>query len=377
MNILYLITTFEKGVGGHYFSLQSTVESLVPEVNPVVINIGRTESPVIDNFSCTRHQFIYKYYNFVSIQKRIEEVIHNEKIDKIHCFDDRAYLFVRNSRLKDIPVALTKCGGPNPRYFPRISNLILFSRENSNFFQAKAGYKNIHLVPNRTLPFEPADDKVLQLKKLLNLDNNSLIFLRIARISHFYYKSLRQSLNLIRHIKGAQLIIIGQVIEEEVYQKIKQQTDDRVHIVRDEYYYKNAKEIIPICDFYIGTGRGIMEATSLKKIVLSPVVDRAYPALITEKSFPSFFNTNFSERNVTNLSDSELLQEVRQAVNSPKKREELSAFAYKIYNKEFNVKTKKEWYLSFYRHLCDGTNNHFIDKCRHFLFFHYHYFTQA
>lgn len=377
MNILYLITTFEKGVGGHYFSLQSTLESLVPDINPVVINIGRTKSPVIESLSCTKHQFIYKYYNFIRIQKKINEVIQSEKIERIHCFDDRAYLFVRNSLFGNIPVVLTKCGGPNPKYFPKVSNLILFSKENANFFQAKAVTENIFLIPNRTLPFKPSGEKVQKLKERLNLNKNSPVFLRIARISPFYFKSLKQSISLIKNINNAQLVIVGQIVDEDIYEKLKKLANKKVHIVTDETYYRNAKEIIPICDFYIGTGRGIMEATSLKRIVLSPVVDRKYPALVTETSFESFFSTNFSERNISSLSDFELLEEVKQAVDSLEKRQELSTFSEKIFNQNFNLITKRKWYLSFYKNLKQGANTDFADKFCHFLFFHYHYFTQG
>ena len=377
MKVLYIISTFEKGIGGHYFSLQSTIESLYPEIEPTVVNIGRVESPIINNMDVPTYQFLYKYANFKNIQKRILKIIQEHQIERIHCFDDRAYLFIRNHKFKGIPVAITKCGGPNPKYFPRVSNLILFSKENLNSIQGKKGYKNIYLVPNRSLPFNPSKIKVSKLRKQLNLGNDSLVFLRIARISHFYFKSLQQSIDLVKNIDGAQLIIIGQTIDGEVLSKLKDLANEKIHIVNDEFYYKNAKDIIPICDFYIGTGRGIMEATSLKKIVLTPVVDRKFPALINKKSFPGFFNTNFSERNVSSLSNYKLLEEVKEAVNSYEKRKELSDFSHEIYNQEFNISSKKDWYLDFYQNLSLSSDMNIIDRLKHFLFFHYYYISQA
>ena len=377
MRVLYLISTFEKGVGGHYFSLQSTLESLTPEVKSIVVNIGRMESPVISSLNCPKYQFIYKYFNFIKIQQNILDIIQEYQIDRIHCFDDRAYLFIRNYRFKNIPVALTKCGGPNPKYFPKVDNLILFSEENKLSFKNRQGYKNTYLIPNRILPFSPDIKKVDNLKKKLNIEDDFKVFLRIARISHYYKESIFQSIRLVEKIPEATLIIVGQVIDEEVFNQIKEKGIERVHIVDEERYYKNAKELIPVCNFYIGTGRGIMEATSLKKIVLSPVMKRDYPALVTKKTFKSFFNTNFSERNVSLLSSSEILNEVNEVIKSDKKQENLSNFSFKMFNENFNLKTTKDWYLKFYENLSEGSNTNFKDKCKHFMFFHYYYISQA
>jgi len=377
MRVLYLISTFEKGMGGHYYSLESTLKSLKPEIEAVVINIGRMESPVISSLDCPKYQFIYKYFNFIKIQKRIARIIQEHQIDRIHCFDDRAYLFIRNYRFKNTPVALTKCGGPNPKYFPKVDNLILFSEENKQKFKNREGYKNTYLVPNRILPFSPNMEKVNSLKKKLNIENDSMVFLRIARISHYYKESIFQSIRLVEKIPEATLIIVGQVIDAEVLNQIRDKGLDRVHIVDGKEYYKNAKEIIPICNFYIGTGRGVMEATSLKKIVLSPVMKRDYPALVTKNTFRSFFNTNFSERNISQLSNSELLHELNEVIQSNKKQESLSNFSFQMFNENFNLKAKKDWYLKFYKNLSEASNTNFMDKCIHFLFFHYHYISQA
>jgi hypothetical protein len=377
MRVLYLISTFEKGMGGHYYSLESTLKSLKPKVDAVVINIGRMESPVISSLDCPKYQFIYKYFNFIKIQKRIESIIQEHQIDRIHCFDDRAYWFIRNYRFKNIPVALTKCGGPNPKYFPKVDNLILFSEENKQKFKNRDGYKNTYLVPNRILPFSPNMEKVNSLKIKLNIEDDSMVFLRIARISHYYKESIFQSIRLVEQIPEAILIIVGQVIDQEVLNQIREKGLDRVHIVDEKEYYKNAKEIIPICNFYIGTGRGVMEATSLKKIVLSPVMKRNYPALVTEKTFRSFFNTNFSERNISQLSNSELLRELNEVIESKKRQKSLSNFSFQMFNENFNLKAKKDWYSQFYKNLSEASNTDFIDKCTHFLFFHYHYISQA
>lgn len=377
MTILYLISTFEKGVGGHYFSLQSTLESLTPEVTPVVINIGRVESPVIDKLECQKYQFIYKYYNYLQIQRRITKVIEENNVSRIHCFDDRAYLFVRNSRFSKFPLALTKCGGPNFRFFPKVPNLILFSKENLDHFRDVPGFKNIHLIPNRSLPFQPSPAKVESLRRRIKLKEDKKVFLRITRISEFYKYSLEQSIHLVNALENAVLIIVGQVVDRDVLEFINLLGGKNVHIVTEELYYTNAKEIIPICDFYIGTGRGIMEATSLRKIVLTPVTNKKYPALVTEENFQSFFDTNFSERNIISTSNEKILEDIKEVVESPKKRDEMAEFSQQMFSKHFNIHTQKKRYLNFYDQLTEGANIAPLNRLKHFLFFHYHYITQG
>ena len=48
-----------------------------------------------------------------------------------------------------------------------------------------------------------------------------------------------------------------------------------------------------------------------------------------------------------------------------------------MFNENFNLKTKKDWYLQFYKNLSEGSNTNFKDKCKHFMFFHYYYISQA
>lgn len=377
MTVLFLITTFEKGIGGHYFSLKTTVECLASDITPIVINIGRIDSPIIKKINCLKHQFIYNYFNYYSIQKNIHTIIKENQVDRIHCFDDRAYLFIRSKRFYKIPLVLTKCGGPNPKYYPKVNNLILYSNENLKYFDRKFNNKNTFLVPNRTSPFNVSVAKVKLLKEKLNLPKDAIVFLRISRISNYYKKSIEQSIELVKNIKNGVLIIIGQEVDKELLMSIKNREVDNVHIVSDEYYYKNAKEVIPICDFYIGTGRGIMEAASLKKILLSPVSGKLYPALLNVKSFNNFFNSNFSERNKSNLSNDELLEEIIEVCNSELKRIELQEFSFDMFVSNFNIESKKKWYLHFYQNMNEGINNKFLDKWLHFIFFHYYYITQS
>ncbi|SFS55230.1 Glycosyltransferase involved in cell wall bisynthesis [Zhouia amylolytica] len=377
MNILYIITTFEKGVGGHYYSMKSTIEALKPQINPVVVNIGRNESPIIETIDCDKYQMLYKVYNFVSIQIRLKEIINKHNIQKIHCFDDRAYLFLRSIRFKNVQLILTKCGGPNLRFYPKINTLIVYSKENYEFFRSLGKTENLYLVPNRVSSFYGSDERVKDLKTRLRIKSTENVFLRISRITKYYQKSLVQSINLVKSLETSRLIIIGQVMDEEVFEELKRIKSNKIHLVTDSLYYQNAKEIIPICDFYIGTGRGLMEASSMGKVLLSPVKDSKFPAIIKEGNFNSFFSTNFSERNKLDCDEIDFLNDIRNLLESKAEMLKLQKFSKKLFDEHFNINTKKEWYLRIYTSQLKGPNLNVLDRIKHFLIFHYHYLTQG
>lgn len=380
INILYLITTFEKGIGGHYFSLSTTIEALSEEVNPIVVNIGRRESPVISNLKCKKYQLKYSY-NFYRIRKLVQNIAGENNISVIHCFDDRAYLFVRSKLFINYPCILTKCGGPNPKYFPRIDTLILYSKENYDFFKKNNKYKNIHLIPNRVDPFPSNQEKIELLKNIIKWKVNDIVLLRIARIDPYYKNSINQTINIAKglkkHYPDIKLIIIGKVSNENTFQEINAQLCENMFLITENKYLTNSKELIDICNVYIGTGRGLMEAASKAKILLTPVADRNYPALVTKETFPSFFESNFSERNHYFKNDETILSEITEAIKTESSREIHSKYAKHIFDNYFNINNKTIWYTDFYKKQQTASNLDRFDRLIHWLFFHYHYITQA
>ena len=73
-----------------------------------------------------------------------DEYITKNHIDIVHAYDYISYDAVFDSANgANIPMVLTKCGGPTVRYkalFPRVENLILFSKEDYIFFSKRKGY---------------------------------------------------------------------------------------------------------------------------------------------------------------------------------------------------------------------------------------------
>lgn len=380
INILYIITTFEKGIGGHYFSLATTIEALNDKINPIVINIGKRPSPIITNIKCKKHQLKYSY-NYFKIRKLVRDIADKNNINVIHCFDDRAYLFVRSKLFINYPCVLTKCGGPNQKYFPKISSLILYSQENYNFFIRKGRYKSIQLVPNRVSPFPSNQNKIELLKKKINWKIDDIVLLRIARIDPYYKKSIQQSINIAKCLKKyypeIKLILIGKVTNQNTLQEIKAQLGNNMFLITENDYLTNSKELIDICDVYIGTGRGLMEGASKAKILLTPVANKKYPALVTDETFPSFFESNFSERNYCSKSDEDISTEIAEAIKTKSAREIHSNYAKYIFDNHFNINNKTTWYTDFYQKLQTPPNFNRIDRFIHWLLFHYYYITQG
>jgi hypothetical protein len=382
MKILYLITTFGNGIGGHYFDLITTIESLSNEIEPVVVNIGRTNSPIISNLLCEKHQWIYKL-NYLKIRKDLEKLINKRNIEVIHCFDDRSYFFLRSKRFSNIPCIITKCGGPNQKFFPKVKELILFSTENLIFFKGKSKFKNsvLHFIPNRVAKFNSSLHKINLLKHEIDWKEDDIIFLKIGRIDSYYKKSIIQSIKLVnelkRDFKNVKLIIIGKSSDIKLYDELISHKNENIFIQSNEDFTENSKEVLEICDFYIGTGRGIMEASSKKKILLTPVLDRCYPALVTHNNFLSFFGTNFSERNITDKSNEELINEIKKVVTSINIRDEFNLFSNELFNEHFNIDKKTEYYIILYRNAKHPANLNLFDRLIQNIFFHYHYITQG
>src|SRR5690606_27072648 len=115
------------------------------------------------------------------------------------------------------------------------------------------------------------------------------VILRICRISRMYQRSLFQSINLFDFIQtqdnNTVLIILGNIQDQQVYNQLVESKRKNIFIVTDEKYTSNAKEMIDIADWVVGTGRGFMEASSKGKILFTVSNYSDLPTLITPNNF--------------------------------------------------------------------------------------------
>lgn len=318
MNILFVVYT-SGGNGGHYRSLITLCNLLSPHHSVEIVNIGRFESPVIMQ-SQIRHSFaFFNKRNWNSVSKSLRLVITSHKIDVVHAFDYFSYdaAFFCASKI-GIPVVLTKCGGPAPQIpalYPPIENLIVFSKEDKIFFKKRKGYKTITHIPNRALPYELNNDAIAELRSILKLDNKFVV-LRIGRISHAYYSTIKQAIRLTSVLRkyglDAEVIILGSVDNEDVLKELEDAKNRKpfIHIITEDRYTKDAKSIIGVADAVVGTGRGFMEACFQNKIMYAPVANSEFPAPVSDENIEDILGYNFSERYIskTRITEEQLYQ---------------------------------------------------------------------
>ena len=177
MKILYVISTIEQnsGNGGHYYSLKMTAEYINKKLDCAIIVIGTKESPVINQLNIKKYNLIYEKVNILNLIKIINDmknVVELENPDVIHTFDEDAFFF--GSLISIIckkPHVHTKCGGGNPRIaFPKVNNLILYSRENMDYFQRSRRFNgsNIYYIPNRIGDICQDVSKINKMKSIIN-----------------------------------------------------------------------------------------------------------------------------------------------------------------------------------------------------------------
>lgn len=301
--ILYLIfaTKNTKG-GGHFYSLKTIFQAVNSKVPCEIIQIGYSEVLPLKKLKDSHFIKVTNSTIFWKLPKLIKET---RKISPtvIHAFDHRS-LFVGKilGYILRKPVVYTKCGGVNDGTFIPIANrYILFSEENFKHFERyKPSGTSQFLIPNRS---EKVENDLIRIKKLreeLKLGNEKII-LRISRFNEYYEKTFYQSIELLNEYlktdNDCKLIFIGAIQSDSIFLKLKKETERLpVYFVTDDYYTKDASQLIDISEIVVATGRGVMEAASLDKLIYCPIKDSKIPIKLTANNFEFFFRKNFSER---------------------------------------------------------------------------------
>lgn len=302
--ICFLVFGVGKANGGHYRSLVTVAEAMSEKFEVLIINLGYIHSNIIRDSKLDSKYIFFNGLNTAKPIRGIVDFLQNQHVDVFHSFDYQSLLIGKllSSKLKT-PVLFTKCGGASPHgYYPFNHYLTLFSTEDFNYFTNNGRYSSaeIKLIPNRISEFECDQEKINALKKRGSV-SDELILLRICRIGNYYSKSIKQAINLTRALSDqgvrVKLFIVGNIQDENVLEELKKDPNSNLFtIVTESVYTRNAKEVIDIADFVIGTGRGFMEASSKSKVMLCPSLQGDLPILIDQSTFQSAFDKNFSER---------------------------------------------------------------------------------
>lgn len=372
MKILNLISTLGHGNGGHFYDLITVTEELQKNIKILNVNICRNESKVLNSSKIKLINLKFNVFNFLFVLKKLICIIKNNKITHVNCYDLNAFSFanILNIFMK-IKIIYTKCGGPNPiGYYPSIDNLIIMSKENYDFFDKKEKFKKTHkvLIPNRVDYLNRDEERILKLKKVIG--KSGKVILRISRITNHYETTLFQAVNLYNNLNknniNVKLIILGVVQNKELLYKLKNAVikKENAFFITDNYFTHKASEIIPIADFVLGTGRGIMEASYFNKNLLTPLKNEKYPILINKNNFKELFATNFSPRNiVTNYNERENIDTIEKCFTNDKYNDENISFVKSIHENFFDIKNSSSKYYDFYKN-CTYTKLKLYDLIR-------------
>lgn len=369
MRVLFFVSLFNHGRGGHIHSLMHISKELSKKDDVKIVSIGnkKANKSTISKSSNYISHIEFNGINLFSLKLEIDRIVKGFEPEIIHCFDINTYnlisLFYSHNKYK---IAVTKCGGPNPSNYaryPYISNLILFSSENKIWFENNPRYKdtNIAFIPNRVSKISTETLDIIKPK-------DRFCFVKIARIGSTYKDSIFDSINLIDKLykKNSslklKLFIIGVVEEPELLKEIssnKHVLDGTVTLLTDDIYTREASKMLYLADASISTGRGVMEACSLQLPVLTVNAKSDIPVLLTKDTFNDAFKTNFSGRNLfPYLKESENINNIERLIIDKKFYKDTSLYMKYIFDKYFNIENATHKYNDFYRSISLNKNIH-------------------
>lgn len=350
MDILFIISVFGHGSGGHFHSLDHISNELSKHNKINIISIGTGNSKVIfSNKNFFKHIY-FNGLNYLELRKKILDIVDKKTPEVIHFFDFPSYniikLFLAGTGCK---IFVSKCGGPIIKFFPYVPNLVLFSKEDLNWFDSKRKYKktNIFLIPNRV--------KIVDIPSAKN-SGDEFVFMRICRIGTKYYDGIIKSIQLIFDLaktnkNPVKLIIIGRVEDENIYQDLLSKSINlpiTFHISED--FTDEASKFLNLGDAIIGTGRGAIEASSMGKPVLVFEQRLNIPVLITSKEiWNQSLYYNFSERTQLNfISREKNIQNIIKTIVDFKFRHDISQQTLNFFKEDLSILDLNNKYISAY-----------------------------
>jgi len=358
MKILCIaIANKAKSTGGHLHSLLNISRELAKDHNVKIISFGNESSELLDSSGLYIGYCSYKLLNIFRIRKQIKKIVGEFKPDVLNIYNEEIYLLFRLLILfTDAKLILTKCGGKNPikSQWVFADNLIVFSKENYNWFISNKKYKksNIFLLPNRVGVVEIPSEMNQKNKK----DKNSFNFLRIGRISRSYINSYMKLIDLVAQLKKdnflVRLFIIGTINDIQYYKQIKHKitlTGIDCTLITDENKVKIASKYLYLGDCVLGTGRSAMEAMSVSKPVLVPALNSPFPILLTKDNFELYFNMNFSERSFATVEDiRQNYDKIVSLIKDKNYRKKVEEDSLIIFNENFSVLELNKKYQSIF-----------------------------
>ena len=374
MRIAYFIGNRGEGRGGHFYDLSIISKHLSKKNFVKVFLFGKKPSPIINdlkNYGIEVENIFFNGINYLSVRNQIIKSIKKGHFDNLHCFDTETFFMVKGAfPISKRKILLSKCGGPNPpnNNYPKTDNLHVMSHENWNWFKDNNQYRaKLFMIPNRAEKIVSDDVEIKNIRKKFA---SKITFLRISRVTNHYKKSFEQIIQLANKLVSegynVQFVIIGVVQEKQLYLNLKSLVkNDSTVFITDNKHTIQASRLIDGFDFVIGTGRGIMEACSLGKVILTPITESQFPALIDDLNFTQLFNTNFSPRNyLPSFSEEDNLNKIIKALHDKNYVKRLETFSQKVFYKHFFIEDALEDYQKMNETLISNNSLHFWNLFR-------------
>lgn len=309
--ILFLVSAYSSsnsGVGGVYFSLRELTLQFIrawPDTRVEVLVIGNIATPPLDVPELHCHRVDITGKSFWRIIHDVLEIGELIAPTHVHSFDDRAHFFGRwLARRHKAKCYITKPGGADPslsrhRYYPYSPDIVCFSEENIKYFASRRKWQGsrFHFLPQRVAFPEPDERREKDLRAVVG---EKPVLLRIARIGTHHVKSIKQTFHLAAALRkrGVSLacVIVGAVQEPESLKEIEALVGPDDHLITDAHFTTNAAALLPVATAVVGTGRGLMEAALLERVLLVPDSTADTPILLTQENWRELAWYNFSAR---------------------------------------------------------------------------------
>lgn len=366
------------GIGGHIYSVQALIRALAPTIDCRTVILGGAPCPALEALPWRPLQIPFQG-NRLRLRElaRFMDHVRQEKPDVIHAFEPTTCAFARVAAGRlGCGLVYTKCGGPNPlhrfpwSYFPRVPRLIVFSRENEDYFKERRDFRHARIwrIPNRVNEVEPDADKVAALRA--RLDPARPVILRVGRISPSYEKTAASSIRLVQRLAAdgipVQLVFLGAVHDADAEKRIRDALGEHGVVVSDPEWVGQASALLDAGDLIVGTGRGLMEAAARRRVLLAPTRSGQLPALVNERNWQALFDANFSERSeIPAWDEAQNYADIQRVLTDPEYRLRLATFGRELYEKHFALSGAVDLYRSIYaeaahpgrRRIVDGLQN--------------------
>jgi glycosyltransferase involved in cell wall biosynthesis len=358
--ILFLISSYRinnSGSGGHYFTCETIYREYRKSDPAIIVNVGDFISPSLEKKIPELIKIKVSRFGIKSPVGEISNLVLEHGVTLIHAFDSFSYNLARLVEIKTgVPSLSTKCGGPNARYWPGWVPHTVLSRENHDFYSEIARRKGLDqplLAPGRASLGAGRQSEGHELKSISPV-KGKINVLRIGRLHASYLDSHLQSINLVEALNGlgvpAHLHIVGFINEKYVYDELKDVKPEFVSIYVDASYTTSASRHLELADVVVASGRGVMEAAALGKVVMCSASGNKFPILLDQGSFDGFFRLNFSPRIESSIDDSieGRVFIISEIMKNPDMHAQYKIFIKEMFYKYFDVRKSVEKYRNIY-----------------------------